>query len=331
MSPFRLSAAAALGLALWAAPAVAAPPATVATILPVHSIVSAVMAGVGEPHLLIDGAGSPHAYSLKPSDARALEQAGLVVWVGEGLETFLERPLATLSAKATVLTLEEIEGIELLPIREGGAWEGHAHDHAGHDHKDDGHKGHDHKHDHKHDGHKGHDHGEGAIDTHLWLDPMNGKRIAAEVAETLSQLDPANADAYRRNAETYAARLDALDAEIEEMLHPVEDRPYVVFHDAYQYFEAHYGLNARGAVTLSPDRAPGAERLREVRHAIEDSGAACIFAEPQFSPRVLDVVTEGLDVKTGVLDPLGAELAPGPDAYPQMLRNLAVALKDCLG
>ncbi len=284
----------------------------VASIKPVHSLVAAVMDGVGEPDLLVKGAGSPHAYSLRPSEARSLEQASLIFWVGEGLEPFLSRPLETLAGNATVIELSEAPGLVRLDYREGGPFE--AHDH-GHDHAHD---------DHDHD----HDHG---IDMHLWLDPANAKAFVGEIEQALAKADPANAQTYAANAATLSGRLDALVAEIDTALEPVRNKGFVVFHDAYQYFENRFGVTAAGSITVSPEAIPGAQRLSAMQEKVAELGATCIFAEPQFEPRLVSVVAEGTQARSGVLDPLGAELEDGPELYFDLIRGLATSLTTCLG
>ncbi|MFP5515512.1 MAG: zinc ABC transporter substrate-binding protein ZnuA [Alphaproteobacteria bacterium] len=303
-------------------------PKVVVSIKPIHSLVASVMRGVGEPTLLVRGGASPHSYTMKPSDAKALSAADLVVWVGPELESFLEKPLKANAPKATRLTLMELKGLTLLETREGGAWEAHDHGHeAGHkgqDHKDHGHKGHDHK-DHDHDG----EHEE--LNSHIWLDPANARAIVKAAAEVLAAKDPADAEAYRTNADRTLQQLDALDAELKATLAPVKDKPFVVFHDAYQYFEARYDLSAVGSITVSPDRRPSAKRLSAIRAKIGGLGAACVFAEPQFEPALVQTVVEGTKAKTGVLDPEGAGLPEGEALYPTLLRNLAASLRGCLG
>lgn len=305
------------GMVLFAAlgPAAAQAPKVFVTVKPVHALVAGVMQGVGEPYLLLKGGESPHSYTLKPSDARALSESALVFWVGESLEVFLEHPLETLGEKARIVELAEAKGIETLEGREGGAWESHE---AAHDH--DKKRAHDDKHAHAHD----------EIDGHLWLDPHNAGAIVTVAAERLAEIDPANAAAYRANARKVIARIEALDAELTALLAPVKDRPYIVFHDAYQYFEAHYGLKAVGSITLSPERQPSAQRLTEIRKRLADSGAVCVFSEPQFRPALVDVVIEGSKARRGDLDPIGAALPAGPDAYFEVMRGLATSLRGCL-
>lgn len=314
-------------------------PNVVVSIKPIHSLVSAIMQGVGEPALIVEGGASPHTYSLKPSNASALQDAGVVFWVGHGLEAFLEKPLESLGSKATVVELEDAPGLEKLPFREGGPFEAHTHEgeeghdhaHEGHSHAEDDHaketaEGHDHGEDASHEGHQ---HGE--FDMHLWLSPENARAIAAEVAKVLSEKDPANAEAYGKNLAALNEKLAALDKEIAETVAPVKEKPFIVFHDAYQYFEHHYGMHAAGSITVSPETLPGAERLTQIRDKVKTLGATCVFAEPQFEPKLVNVVMEGSAAKSGVLDPEAATLEPGPDLYFTLMKGIATSLRDCLG
>ena len=312
-------------------------PAAVASIKPIHSLLAGVMEGVGRPHLLVEGGASPHTYSLRPSDAQVLAEADFVVWVGEFLESFLIQPIQALTADAHVLELMRIEGVALLPVRKGGVWDAHDHDeHTGdaHGHDEDAGDAHGHDED-AGDGHvqreDGHEHHEDELDAHLWLDPVNATAIVDAMAEALSLLDPERAGIYRGNAATVQARLHALDAEIGEALAPVSDRGVVVFHDAWQYFGNRYGLREVGSVTVSPDQAPGASRLAEIRKRLIDAEAECVFAEPQFEPGLVRTLVDGTGAGTGVLDPLGAALVDGPDLYFTLMRANAAALRACFG
>lgn len=297
-----------------AQPAAAETPRVVVSILPVHSLVAAVMEGLGAPHLLIRGGASPHDASLRPSDARALSAADLVIWVGPGLETFLEKPLAALAGAARAIVLTEAPGMRLLAGRPGGAFEAHgttsgaAKKWRGHD-AEDGHQ---------------------ALNPHLWLDPENAARIVRIAAQALSALDPANAAAYGANAARLEARLDDLDRALRDRLAPVAGVPYVVYHDATAYLEARYGLRAMGALTVNPAVPPGARRLAALRRRMVETGAACLFAEPRFRPALVAAVIEGTGARAGTLDPLGADTAPGPEAYFALMRALADDLVACL-
>jgi zinc transport system substrate-binding protein len=319
------------GIALGAgtlAPASADEPAVVASIKPIHSLVAGVMAGVGEPVLLVKGAGSEHAYSLRPSEARALERADVVFWIGETMETFLIRPLQTLTGEAEVVELWEVPDLTLLPTREGGVWETHEHE----DEHQGEHMEHEDEVGHADAGHAaGEDHAHGETDMHVWLDPGNAKVLVAAIATVLGEADPANAATYQSNAARVRDQIDELDRTLADRLAAVGDRPYVVFHDGYQYFERRYGTNAVGAITINPTRRPGAQRLEEIRARLEQLDAACVFAEPQFEPALVDTVIEGTSARKGVLDPLGSAFEAGPEQYFQLMNGLADALVTCLG
>ncbi|MFN4206798.1 MAG: zinc ABC transporter substrate-binding protein [Agrobacterium albertimagni] len=352
MTRYRLGLAASTAFLTLSPTLAAAAPDVVVSIKPVHSLVASIMKGVGEPSLIVEGAASPHTYSLKPSNARALENADLVFWVGPGLEAFLEKPLEALPKNAKVVELEDAPGLTKLPFREGGAFEAHdhgedgeeahAHGHDDHDHGKTAEAGHDHDHGHDHrHGHEeeaaeaGHehahdDHAHGSMDMHLWLDPANAKAMAAEITKSLVDVDPANKSAYEANLTAVNAEIDALDTEIAAQLRPVLDKPFVVFHDAYQYFEKRYDVRVAGSVTVSPETMPGAERLSAIHAKIKELGAACVFAEPQFEPKLIGVVTEGTEAKSGVLDPEGGSLEAGPALYGQLMRNLATSMSTCL-
>jgi zinc transport system substrate-binding protein len=304
-----------------------AAPNVVVSIKPIHSLVAAIMQGVAEPELIVDGGASPHTYSLKPSNARAIENADVVFWVGDGLEKFLEKPLHSLADKATVVELDDAKGIEKLSFREGGPFEAHDHDeHEGHDHTEKAGDKHSHEGEHKHE----HDHDEGEYDMHLWLDPANAKAMAVEIEKTLMTADPANAKAYQDNTKKLVDNLDALDKEITETVAPIKDKPFVVFHDAYQYFEHRYGVKTVGSITVSPESIPGADRIKQIHAKVKELNATCVFAEPQFEPKLVNVVIEGTNAKSGTLDPEAATLEAGPDLYFKLMRGIATSLKDCL-
>ncbi|CUX19487.1 MULTISPECIES: zinc ABC transporter substrate-binding protein ZnuA [Rhizobium/Agrobacterium group] len=310
-----------------AASGATAAPDVVVSIKPIHSLVAAIMRGVGEPQLIVEGAASPHTYNLRPSNARKLEKADVVFWVGPGLEAFLEKPLEALATKATVVELEDAKGLEKLPFREGGPFEAH-------DHGDEGHNGHaeeegahDHGHDHA-EGHEDHDHG--AYDTHLWLDPTNAKAMAQTIETALIAADAGNAATYQANTKKLIDDLDALDTELAETVKPIKDKPFIVFHDAYQYFEHRYGVKTAGSITVSPETLPGADRVKQMQEKVRQLGATCVFAEPQFEPKLISVITEGTAAKSATLDPEAATLEPGPDLYFKLMRGIAGSLKDCL-
>lgn len=276
----------------------------VVSIKPLHSLVAAVMAGTGTPVLLLDAAADPHTYALRPSDARALKGAAVVFRVGAGLDAFLDKPLRNLTKSTRVATMAGMPGMVPLAPREGGLWEGDDDDHAHGHHQ--------------------------TIDPHLWLDPVNAKAFVRAAAEVLAAADAAQAETYRRNAAATLERLDRLDGEIGMLLRPLRGIPYLVFHDAFQYLEARYQLAPAGSVSIDPERQPGAKRLKALRDRIKGGGIACLFRQPQFSPKLIDTITRGLPVRVGVLDDLGAELPAGPEQYDALLRSLAAGLRDCL-
>ena len=313
---------------VWSTAAVAEVPRVVATIKPIHSLVVAVMGDLGAPALIVRGGASPHTYSLRPSDASALEQADIVFWTGHGMELFLEEALDSLAGKANVVALADSPGIELLPIREGGIFEPHEDEpHADDAHDDDAHEGDTHDEGEQHEDEHGHD---GDMDMHYWLDPVNAMHMIEQIALSLGDADPANASAYLANADAAVTQLQALADEVRDQLAPVQDTPFIVFHDAYQYFESRFGLSIAGAITVTPDTMPGAARVAEIRDRIAAAGAACVFAEPQFEPAIVDTVLEGTAARAGTLDPEGGALEEGPELYPTLIRNLATALVDCL-
>lgn len=286
-----------------ATPAHAAPN-VVASIAPIGSLVAAVMEGVGTPYILIKGGASPHTYSLKPSDAEALQNAQLAVWVGPELEPFLIEPLKSVASQAKRIELDTLPDLLRLPLREAGLFtqtEGQADWKAPE-----------------------------PFNMHLWLDPENAKFIAQAVAARLGEMDPGNAARYMANLSTLKDRLDALQKQIAAELAPVSDKPFIVFHDAYAYFENRFGVRAAGSITVSPEVIPGAARLAQLRQAVTDHQAVCVFAEPEFTPRQIAVLTEGTGVKSGILDPLGANLEPGPDLYFNLIEGMAKSMADCL-
>jgi zinc transport system substrate-binding protein len=316
----------------------------VTSIKPVHSLTAAVMEGAGQPQLIVKGGASPHSTSLRPSEAAALEQADVVIWIGEGLETFLTSPLEALAKNAKVVELGEAPGLTRLPYRAGGAWDGHEHEEHGHEahgheehaheehaHDEHGHQEHAAQADHEDAKHHEEEHHHGGIDQHFWLDPLNATAMVEAIAAALIEADPENSDLYADNAQRLAMRIESLTAEISAQLAPVKEVPFVVFHDAYQYLDRRFGLANVGSVTVDPEQQPGAQRLKEIQAKIGELNARCVFAEPQFEPKLIAVVIEGTAAKTGTLDPIGADIPDGPELYFELLRSNAAALKACLG
>ena len=307
----------------------------VTSIKPIHSLVSYVMDGVGAPDLIVDGFNSPHNFQLKPSHAKMLENADIIFWIGEGLENFLEKPLDSISKNAKKVELMEIKGINKLEFREKNIF--NEHDHDEHKHEEDGHKEEEHdEHEHgedghkeeKHDDHDGHDdHGHGEHDPHIWLDPQNAKVMVKLITKELSELDSKNAPTYKKNSEKALSDLDKLIKQVKKGTD--KDLRFVVFHDAYHYYEDRFGINLLGALTVNPDVLPGAEQLAEIREVIEHEKVNCIFSEPQFNPDIIKSIAKDTGIKTGVLDPLGANLDKGKNLYFDLIKNISTSFKGC--
>jgi zinc transport system substrate-binding protein len=279
-----------------------------ASIKPVHSMVASIMQGVGTPSLIVKGAASPHTYSLKPSQADELQNADVVFWVGHELEAFLEKPIETIATKANSVELINAEGIKKLAPRETGNFD---------------------KHNDEPEPEAGHQHGE-EVDAHVWLDPQNALLMAAQIEKTLVAADPANAAKYTANAAKLKVDLAALQTEIEAMLEPTKDKGFIVFHDAYQYFEQRFGVKILGSITTSPEVLPGAERLTELKAKLTNLNAICVFAEPNFEPKLVNAIIEGTAAKTGTLDPEASGISEGPALYGDMMRGIATSIRDCL-
>ncbi|MDC1006979.1 zinc ABC transporter substrate-binding protein [Candidatus Pelagibacter sp.] len=295
----------------------------VTSIKPIHSLASYIMDGVGSPGLIVDGYNSPHSFQLKPSHAKMLEQADIIFWIGEDLENFLEKPLATIAKKAEKIELLEIKDIKKLKFRERNIFEEHeGHDDHGDDAKKEEHDDHgDDAKKEEHDDHEGHGHGE--YDPHIWLDPINAKVILNEITEHLIENDSKNASTYKSNLAKALAKIDKLIIDV--ITETNTDLSYVVFHDAYQYYENRFNVNILGAMTVNPDVMPGAEQIHEIHEVIEHDNVSCILSEPQFNPDIIKSIAKDTNVKTGVLDPLGANLKPGKDLYFNLIRNMSAS------
>src|SRR6056297_3629604 len=303
----------------FAGAALAETPKVVADITPVHSLVAQVMEGAGTPALLIAPGASPHGYAMRPSEAAALDAAELVFWMGEGLTPWLEGAIDSLAGDAQVIALLGAGETRVLPFREGIAFE--VHDEKGHD---------DHSHDdHGHEGHDEHGHDDDGADPHAWLDPTNARAWLDVIAAELAGHDPGNAALYKANAAAAQAEITALEEEIAEQLGPFRDVPFLVFHDAYQYFETRFDISATGAIALGDAADPGPARVAALRDMAEERDIACVFSEPQFDPKLVRTVF-GDDIGHGVLDPLASDAAPGPALYTDILRGMARALTGCL-
>ena len=317
-------------------------PQVAVDIAPVHSLVTRVMDGVGAPNLVIQVGASPHEYNLRPSEAQALQDANLVFWIGSDLTPWLADAIQTLAPNASTTALLESEGTIELEFRESALFEAHAHgdhdedkhaDHDDHDdHDEDKHADHDDHDDHDEDKHAGHDDHDdhGAHDPHAWLSPQNAKTWLNVIASKLSAADPKNAGIYFSNAAAGQTEIDALIAEVNATLEPVRRMNFIVFHDAYQYFENDFDFPASGAISIADASDPSPARIQEIQGRISNEGIDCVLAEPQFNPGLVATVMDGSEAKTGILDPLGAGLQPGAKLYPELIRNLSKALTNCL-
>jgi zinc transport system substrate-binding protein len=282
-------------------------PRVVASVKPVHSLAAFIMAGVGEPKLLISGADSPHTHALRPSEAKALHGADVLFWVGPSLEASFAEPIAAL-VQGKVISLLREPGVTVYPVRPAGSLPQDLAASPGEPGRE----------------------APGVSDPHIWLDPANARAIARAIAAALESADPAHAATYAANAAALDEKLAALDAELADKLTPVRGVPFIVYHDAYQYLERRYGLNPIASVTLSPEQAPGARRIKALRALISARGVPCIFTEPEFEPAIVRTVAEGTGAKIATLDPEGASLAPGPEFYFTLMRRIAGDLRGCL-
>jgi len=280
----------------------------VSSIAPVHAIVVAVAGERAQADLLLKGSASPHHFSLKPSHARLLQEADFVVLVDFELESFLKKPVRSAS-NSTAIELANAPRIQLWETREIGVLS-----------SDQG-KSHSRGHDHGHEGH--HD------DLHLWLDPMNAIAMSDYLVSVLSDADPAGEAIYRENAARFKERVELLMKTIQSQLSPYNDQPYVVFHDAFQYFEKRFGLMSPAVLTLNPEMAPSAKIVSEIRDYLLSSGTRCVYREPQFSPSILSSMTEGLPITIAELDPLGDGMAIDADYYPQIVLGMAQSFESC--
>ena len=302
----------------------------VTTIQPLHSLISNVMGNKGKLDLILEGTASPHSFTLKPSHAKMLENADAVFWIDKDLESFLEKPLKSIPKKAKVVHLMDISGLEIHKFREKNIYGGHD-DHVHKKDKNDDHDKHGHKEDKhaKHDDHDkhGHAHAHGEFDVHIWLDPNNAKVIVKEVANQLATLDSKNSEFYKMNADNTVDKLDNLINKIDKSIN--KKASFITFHDAYQYFEKRFGVEALGALTINTDIQPGAKQIEEIQHLVEDKNIKCIFSEPQFNPKLINMIAKSSGAKTGILDPLGSSYKPGNDLYFNLINDLYQNLNKC--
>ncbi len=310
----------------FAIPAMAKELTVVVSSKPIHSLTAAIMTGVGQPRLIVEGNASPHTFTLKPSAAKAISNADVFVRISDSIEPFTGKIIATLPKSVTVMTLADTPGLEVLPRRKGGAFEGDGH---GHDHDDDDDK--------KAAGaakdgaaKDGAAKDGAAKDGHVWLDPANARKMLIAITAELSRQAPQHKDKFEANAKSMDATIAATADDIALQMKPLAGRPFVLFHDATQYFERRFGLAAVGSITISPDLQPSAKRLNAVRKKIKSVAATCVFREPGYQEKLMAAVTEGTDAKTGLLDPEGLSLDAGPGLYVELIKRLAGGFGECL-
>ena len=302
------------------------PLSIVASIKPVHALVAGVMGDLGTPHLLLAAPTSAHHFTLKPSQARALQNADIVFWIGPGMEQPLTKALATLAADAQSVALDDSAGLVLFDFDDDGhddrgtkdKYDGHD-DHDGHDGHDD------HGTEDKHDGHSGH-----GINPHIWLDPFNAQIMLGVIADHLGKADPVNAKAYQANADAMRQTFAQLQIDIARQLAPFAESEFLVLHDAHIYFERRFGMRAHAAITTEPDVMPTAAKIKKLRRDLESHPMDCIFGEPFLGQKAVRLIAEGSDIRIGQLDPLGSQLPAGASLYADLLKSYAAAFKACL-
>ena len=319
-------------LIAWAASATAIESnSVIVTIKPLHSLVAGVIGDTGKVELLVDGAVSPHHMQLKPSQIKSMQEAHIIFYIDDSFETFLTHIFDILPDDVLKVSMVDNAELMLLPYRKGTDWEVHDHhgnEHDAHDHHADDHDAHDHHADeHKaHDEHEAHEN----YDMHVWLDPKNAQKMVALIADTLSAVHPEHRDTYKANAQGLMKKIDRLNVELKTELSPIQNKPFIVFHDAYQYFEHAYGLNGVGSIIFEGSESLSPVRIKSVREKLQRTGATCVFSEPQFPARPIQTIAEGFDIKVSVLDPLGAELPNDENLYFGLLDDLAHNLTQCL-
>lgn len=293
-------------LTLYASSVLAASsPNIMVSIKPFYNICAAVMQSVGKPQLLLTKNASPHDYQLKPSDAKLIDNADLIIWGGPELEGYLEKSISSLANKE--LNLAAIPGLTLLPIRASTNWQHEEHDHN------------DHSHDHKHL----------VNDPHFWLDPDNAIIIATAIAQRLGEIDPTHAKIYASNARSFAKKINQEKKVWQQELAPYKQDPYIVSHDAYQYFDKFFGLDGVGSITLHPEIPPSIQRVQQIQSLLEAKQVRCIFSEPQFNYKIINTLIAGTQVHKGQLDPLGQDGDLGPNGYIVLMDNLVNNFVSC--
>jgi zinc transport system substrate-binding protein len=281
----------------------------VTTIKPIHSLVAGVMDGLGSPSLIVDGSNSPHNFSLKPSHAKMIEDAEIIFWVGEDLETFMIKSLESIANNATKVSFMDLDNITKLKFKEENILEVEGYD-DDHDDHDDHYK-----------------HADGEFDAHIWLDPKNAIEIVNEIAKTLSLKDPNNKNVYYSNAEKLNHSLNELIKKINLSIN--KDARFIVFHDAYQYFEKRFDVSSAGALILNEEALPSAKKVSEIHKIIKKQNINCIISEPQFNPNIIKSIAQDSSILTGSFDPLGSSFDTNKNLYFEMILSLSNSLKDC--
>ena len=276
----------------------------VATIKPLHSIIVNIVDNE-DVELLLDGNTSPHDYYLKPSDIKKIKNADLIFYIDDNtIESFLRKALKTV-AESNKVSISKNKRINLLPIREGGIWEEEI-------------------------AHEGHDHAHGEFDPHVWLSTNNAIRITKEIVKELSKINPSKKNMYKKNALVFINQIKENKKNITMEVESIRDESYIVFHDAYQYFEKEFKLNPAGSISLNPEISPTPKRISEIKSKILSQNIKCVFKEPQFPSKVVQTITKDTTAKEGILDPLGSDLSPGKELYINLINNISKNLNECL-
>jgi len=278
----------------------------VTSIKPLHSLASIVTEGISTPSLIIDGLASPHDFQLRPSKVRMLQNADLILWVGDDLETFLVKPLRNIDSNK-LISVMEMPDLTLLPLREHVDFSKDEHDHA----------------------HKG-KHGDEHADPHVWLDPNNATVIVQNLAQRLAELDAENAQTYKENANTFAQKVVELNTQVQTLITPIQNSKFFIFHDAIHYFEDAFGIFASQAITPSIEQKVGAKRVRQLQSAFRQNSIECVFVEPQASKKLVELAVKGSYTKIAEVDVTGVRLSEGPDLYRQLILNMATVMNTCL-
>lgn len=282
-------------------------PQVLVSIKPIHALVAGVMKGVGDPKVMLQGSASPHTYALRPSEASLLRHADMVFWVGEDLEVFLVKPMLQLAGKAKLIALSQAPGVQLLPNRQLGSMAGEEEHHG-----------------------DAEAHHHGTLDMHVWLSPPNAVAMVEEIRRALSAFDPKHKDKYQDNAQKLTKKIQSFDDSAKKRLSAVGNHPFIVFHDAYHYFEDHFALKSAGSISINPERPISAKRLSDIQEVIKTTGAVCLFAEPQFQSALVETIVRDTKIKKGILDPLGVDTPKGEEGWFVLMNRLVDSLVGCL-